>query len=550
MSQVNDILTINILMAQLNPIVGDIDGNTQMVIDSVHQAESEHKADVVVFTELTLCGYPPEDLLLRESMATRIELARQKLAAEAFKSTVILGYPQKIEGKMYNMAGVLQNGQWIASYAKQELPNYQVFDEKRYFTAGTEPCVIDLYGIPTAITVCEDIWHKAPLLKAKDNGAQLMINLNASPYHQQKQYQRLELLEAQAKLGEMPIVYVNQAGGQDELVFDGASFAVSAKGECRVQAPQFEEGLFPVTVSFNPATQKATIEQGLMSSLPNRLSSIYQALTIGVRDYVTKNGFKHVVLGLSGGIDSALTLAIAVDALGADRVTAVMMPFTYTSQLSQNDAQKQAATMGVEYKTISIKPMYDAFMAGLSDSFAGTEVDLTEQNLQARCRGVILMALSNKTGAMVLTTGNKSEMAVGYSTLYGDMAGGFDVLKDVPKMTVFELAKYRNTLGEAIPVSVIERPPSAELAPDQKDEDNLPSYEILDQILEAYIEQDQSADAIIAQGFDEQTVYRVIRLVDINEYKRRQAPVGVRISQKGFGRDRRYPITNGWKAGV
>lgn len=541
---------MNILMAQINPIVGDIEGNTQMVIDWVRRAEVEHNADVVVFTELTLCGYPPEDLLLRESMVWRIESACERLAQQRFGATLILGYPQKVGQHLLNVAGVLQDGEWIASYAKQELPNYQVFDEKRYFKAGTKACVFDLKGIPTAITVCEDIWHDGPILQAKAAGARLMINLNASPYHQQKQYQRLDLVKSKAKLGDMPIIYVNQVGGQDELVFDGASFAVTAAGECCVQAPQFIEGLYPVSVRYDTADARATIAAGEVAALPQRLASVYQALVLGVHDYVNKNGFKHVVLGLSGGIDSALTLAIAVDALGAERVTAVMMPFTYTSELSQNDAQTQAATMGVDYKTISIKPMYDAFMAGLAESFLGTSVDLTEQNLQARCRGVLLMALSNKTGALVLTTGNKSEMAVGYSTLYGDMAGGFDVLKDVPKMMVFELSRYRNTLGEVIPVSVIERPPSAELAPDQKDEDNLPPYDILDQILEAYIEHDESAEAIIAKGFDKDTVYRVIRLVDINEYKRRQAPIGVRISQKGFGRDRRYPVTNGWKAGV
>ena len=541
---------MNILMAQINPIVGDIEGNTQMVIDWVRRAEVEHNADVVVFTELTLCGYPPEDLLLRESMVWRIESACERLAQQRFGATLILGYPQKVGQHLLNVAGVLQDGEWIASYAKQELPNYQVFDEKRYFKAGTKACVFDLKGIPTAITVCEDIWHDGPILQAKAAGARLMINLNASPYHQQKQYQRLDLVKSKAKLGDMPIIYVNQVGGQDELVFDGASFAVTAAGECCVQAPQFIEGLYPVSVRYDTADARATIAAGEVAVLPQRLASVYQALVLGVHDYVNKNGFKHVVLGLSGGIDSALTLAIAVDALGAERVTAVMMPFTYTSELSQNDAQTQAATMGVDYKTISIKPMYDAFMAGLAESFLGTSVDLTEQNLQARCRGVLLMALSNKTGALVLTTGNKSEMAVGYSTLYGDMAGGFDVLKDVPKMMVFELSRYRNTLGEVIPVSVIERPPSAELAPDQKDEDNLPPYDILDQILEAYIEHDESAEAIIAKGFDKDTVYRVIRLVDINEYKRRQAPIGVRISQKGFGRDRRYPVTNGWKAGV
>jgi NAD+ synthase (glutamine-hydrolysing) len=534
-------------MAQVNPVVGDIDGNTMLVIESVNKAQTEHAANVVVFPELTLCGYPPEDLLLRPSLRSRIEKAIKRLQQEEFSATVILGYPLEVDGNLYNMAGVLKGGQFVAQYAKQELPNYQVFDEKRYFKKGTEMCVFDIDGISTALTICEDIWHPQPMAQAKELGAQLMINLNASPFHQRKQQQRIDLLSQRALEGGMPVIYVNQVGGQDELVFDGGSMAVDAKGDCCVHAPLYQEGLFSLVIT-NDATP--TIEAQSLPAPESDLQVIYDALVLGVKDYVNKNGFKNTILGLSGGIDSALTLAIAVDALGAERVSAVMMPFTYTSELSRNDAEDQAQRLGVDYKVISIEPMYQAFMNGLEESFVGKPIDLTEQNLQARCRGVILMALSNKTGALVLTTGNKSEMAVGYSTLYGDMAGGFDVLKDVPKTTVFALAKYRNTISEVIPPSVIERPPSAELAPDQKDEDNLPPYDILDQILARYIEQDESADTIIAAGFDEETVHRVIRLVDINEYKRRQAPVGVRISQRGFGRDRRYPITNGWKPGA
>ncbi len=551
---------LNIVMAQINPVVGDIDGNTQKVIESVNEAENIHSADIVIFPELTLCGYPPEDLLLRSSMQSRIAKARNALQEQSFTATVVIGYPLIVENSgnsaQYNIAGVLQRGQWVAEYAKQELPNYQVFDEKRYFKKGSKACVFDLHGIPTALTICEDIWHPGPMAQAREQGAKLMLNLNASPFHQQKQQQRIDLLSTRANEGDMPIIYVNQVGGQDELVFDGGSFAVAANGDCCVQAPHYEEGLFPLELDFSQETPFIIPQQLPIPEPP--LQIIYDAIVLGVRDYVNKNGFKQAILGLSGGIDSAVTLAIAVDALGAENVSAVMMPFTYTSELSRNDAADQAQRMGVDYKVISIEPMYSAFMSGLADSFAGTDVDLTEQNLQARCRGVILMAMSNKTGAIVLTTGNKSEMAVGYSTLYGDMAGGFDVLKDVPKTMVFELARYRNSLCKTgseemdvvIPPSVIERPPSAELAPNQKDEDNLPPYEILDQILERYIEQDYSADAIIGEGFDSETVHRVIRLVDINEYKRRQAPVGVRISQRGFGRDRRYPITNGWKPGA
>ncbi len=546
---------LNIVMAQINPLVGDIAANTQKVIDCVKVSEQTHRAQLVIFPELTLCGYPPEDLLLRESMSERINLAFRQLEQADFTATVIIGYPLIVENKRYNMAGVLQDGHWIAEYAKQELPNYQVFDEKRYFSPGSEACVFDLFGIPTALTICEDIWHKAPMAQAGEADARLMININASPFHQHKLQERIDLLGERSTEGNMPIIYVNQVGGQDELVFDGGSFVMQSNGELCVQAPLYEEGLFPFVLSNDDGFPAITPQP--LPQAPSVLNVVYSALVVGVRDYVQKNGFKKAVLGLSGGIDSALTLAIAVDALGADAVSAIMMPFKYTSELSQNDAADQAYRQGVDYREISIEPMYNAFMAGLADSFEGTSVDLTEQNLQARCRGVLLMALSNKSGAIVLTTGNKSEMAVGYSTLYGDMAGGFDVLKDVPKTMVFELARYRNTLLKAdgslddvIPSSVITRPPSAELAPDQKDEDNLPPYSILDQILELYIAQDVSADDIIAEGYDSDIVHRVIRLVDINEYKRRQAPIGVRISQRGFGRDRRYPITNAWKPGI
>jgi NAD+ synthase (glutamine-hydrolysing) len=552
---------INIVMAQINPLVGDIESNTDQVVRCVIDAQHEYSADVVVFPELTLCGYPPEDLLLRESMAVRIEAALMRLSQQAFSATVIVGYPRSLPSGCHNVAGVLTAGEWQCEYAKQELPNFQVFDEKRYFTAGTTACVFDIKGVPTALSICEDIWHDEPLLQAKAQGAKLLITMNASPFHHNKHGQRLQLLSHRAQQGDMSIVYVNQVGGQDELVFDGGSFAVNPNGECQVQAPRYEEGLFlvqyhankvgePLGAGFTPETFVTKEVSQEISEKQSEIGVFYQALVLGLKDYVNKNHFKRVVLGLSGGIDSALTLAIAVDALGADRVQAIMMPFLYTSQLSRDDAAAQAKRLGVTYDSIAIEPMYNAFMAGLDEQFTGFPVDLTEQNLQARCRGVLLMAISNKTGALVLTTGNKSELAVGYSTLYGDMAGGFDALKDVPKTMVFALAEYCNRLGdEVIPQSVIDRPPSAELAPDQKDEDNLPPYDVLDQILALYIDDDQSADAIVAAGFDRDTVTRVLRLVDINEYKRRQAPVGVRISEKGFGRDRRYPITNGWTLG-
>lgn len=539
--------SLTIALAQLNTYVGDIPGNAQKVIQFATRAATDFAADVVVFPELSLTGYPPEDLLLRPSLDLRIERALAEIMAAKLPLAVIVGYPKRIDGKLFNMAGVIQAGELIAEYAKQCLPNYQVFDEKRYFAAGDQACVFDLKGVPTALTICEDIWHAAPMAQAKAAGAKLMLNLNASPYHQGKQAEREAIVAERAQEGAMPVVYVNLVGGQDELVFDGGSVVVDAQGQTQFRAPAYQEDLFVANVHVNQ--NEVIVPAQHLSAIPTNHEAVYQALVLGMRDYVNKNRFKGVVLGLSGGIDSALTLAMAVDALGADRVEAVMMPFLYTSDLSKDDAAEQARRMGVKYSSISIEPMYNAFMAQLAGEFAGLKRDTTEENLQARCRGVLLMAISNKKGYLVLTTGNKSEMAVGYSTLYGDMAGGFDALKDVPKTLVFALAKYRNTLGEVIPTTVITRPPSAELAPDQKDEDSLPPYDILDQILALYVEQDFSAEAIIAKGFARDQVERAVRLVDVNEYKRRQAPIGIRISQRGFGRDRRYPITSGWKMG-
>ena len=534
-------------LAQINTLVGDIPGNTAKVLASARAALAQGPVDAVIFPELTLTGYPPEDLLLRPSLDLRIERALNEIIAAKLPVALIVGYPRSKNGQLFNMAGVIVDGQLIAEYAKQQLPNYQVFDEKRYFAAGDSAVVFNLKGIPTALSVCEDIWYPQPMAQAKAAGAQLMISLNASPYHQRKQLEREAIVAQRAREGAMPVVYANLVGGQDELVFDGGSVVVDASGATQFRAPAFDEGDFPVVLDCS-STGVAVSPQSL-APIPENTAAVYQALVLGMRDYVNKNRFKGVVLGLSGGIDSALTLAMAVDALGADRVEAVMMPFRYTSDLSKNDAADEAARLGVRYSSISIEPMYEAFMTALSDEFAGTKRDTTEENLQARCRGVLLMAISNKKGYLVLTTGNKSEMAVGYSTLYGDMAGGFDALKDVPKTLVFALSRYRNTLSPVIPETVITRPPSAELAPDQKDEDSLPPYDVLDRILELYVEQDFSAEAIIREGFVREQVERVVRLVDINEYKRRQAPVGVRISQRGFGRDRRYPITSGWKLG-
>ncbi|WP_226704093.1 NAD+ synthase [Microbulbifer elongatus] len=539
--------TLQLVLAQINLLVGDIPGNTDQVVEVARRAHREYGADIVLFPELTLCGYPPEDLLLRPSMQKRIDAALAKLKEADLPCAVLVGYPRVIAGTVLNMAGLIQGGELVAEYAKQKLPNYQVFDELRYFVPGEQPCVIDIKGIPTAITICEDIWHPEPIAQAERAGAKLMLNINASPFHRGKAQERLALLARQSQAGKMPIVYVNSVGGQDELVFDGGSFAVDASGELCARAPEFVESLLPVTVEAEG--DGVTLAKGNDAKPLEGLASVYQALVLGVRDYVNKNGFKGVVLGLSGGIDSALTLAVAVDALGPDRVEAVMMPFRYTSDLSKNDAADQATRLGVHYRVIGIEGIFDAAMAALEKEFAGSERDTTEENLQARARGMLLMAISNKKGFMVLTTGNKSEMAVGYATLYGDMVGGYNALKDVPKVLVYELSRYRNSVSPVIPETVITREPSAELAPDQMDSDSLPPYEVLDEILRLYIDEDHSAAYIIGKGFDEATVMRVVRLVDRNEYKRRQAAVGVRISERGFGRDRRYPITNGWKAG-
>ncbi|MEA1082467.1 NAD+ synthase [Marinobacter qingdaonensis] len=537
---------LRVVMAQLDFLVGDIPGNTERVIGAARRASTEHQADVVVFPELCLTGYPPEDLLLRPSLELRVQEALQRLQDEQLAPAIVIGAPIREGALLYNAAVVIEQGAITGRYFKRFPPNYQVFDEKRYFADGGDVVTLNIRGVPVGITVCEDIWKDGPVEEAAAAGARLILNLNASPYDLDKQARRKALLERKSRENRVSIVYVNLVGGQDELVFDGGSMVFDHSGALVVEAPQFSDGLFPVDFLCEHHCQP--VSQPLPAE-PSVEANVYSALVTGVRDYVNKNGFKSVVLGLSGGIDSAVTLAVAVDALGPDRVRAVMMPFRYTSSMSLEDAEAEARALGVQYDVFSIEPMYDAFMASLAGPFEGTSPDTTEENLQARLRGVLLMSLSNKFGSLVLTTGNKSEMAVGYSTLYGDMAGGFDVLKDVPKTLVFRLANYRNTVSPVIPERVITRPPSAELAPDQKDEDSLPGYDILDQILNLYVERDFSADAIVAEGFARADVDRVIRLVDINEYKRRQAPIGVRITERGFGKDRRYPITNGWKSG-
>ncbi len=541
--------TLNIALAQINSLVGDIVGNTEKTIRTVERMTSNADVNIAVFPELTLTGYPPEDLLLRPAIGNRITKALDAICESCKTTFVVIGYPKAVDGKLFNMAGVIFGGEIIYEYAKQCLPNYKVFDEKRYFYEGDGPGVFSIGDTKIGISICEDIWEVKPVQQLKARSVDLMLNLNASPFHMGKQGTREALVRDRAQDLNAPIVFVNWVGGQDELVFDGASFSVDSNGEVVTRSPMFQEAANVVVFDSSSKTLKPLVAENALTPVGDNLEVVYQALVLGVRDYVNKNRFPGVVLGLSGGIDSALTLAIAADAIGAERVRAVMMPFKYTSELSKNDAQKEAELLGVDYDSIGIEPIYNAFMSSLSDAFQGKGVDKTEENIQARSRGVLLMSLSNKLGYLVLTTGNKSEMAVGYATLYGDMAGGLDVLKDVPKTMVFELAKYRNTLSYVIPETVITRPPSAELAPDQKDEDSLPPYEVLDKILECYVEEDMSHKDIVEKGFDSDQVRQIIRMVDLNEYKRRQAPIGIRISERAFGRDRRYPITNGWHIG-
>jgi NAD+ synthase (glutamine-hydrolysing) len=539
--------SLRIALAQIDFLVGDIPGNINKVLQSATRARDELTADIVIFPELCLMGYPPEDLLLRQSVTRRIDKALARLV-EVPGIHIVLGYPAVREGCLRNLAGVFSAGKCVAEYAKQELPNYQVFDEKRYFTAGSNACVFSLKGRRIGLTICEDIWHSAPVLAAKTAGAELLLNINASPFQQGKQKERMAVVAARVRETSLPVVYLNVVGAQDELIFDGGSFAMMATGEIVAELPRFSQALNVVEFSAQDFIPAALARSAPLSAE----AEVYQALVLGVRDYVQKNGFKGVVLGLSGGIDSALTLVIAVDALGAEKVQAVMMPYRYTATMSLEDAEAEAHTLGVKYSVLSIESMVTAFTHVLASEFAGLTPDKTEENLQARSRGVMLMAISNKKGLLVLTTGNKSEMAVGYATLYGDMAGGFDVLKDVPKTLVFRLSEYRNSLTPEcppIPQRVIDRPPSAELAPDQKDEDSLPPYPVLDEILRRYVEEDESAEVIIAAGFDQKTVLRVVGMVDGNEYKRRQAAIGPRITGRGFGKDRRYPIVNGWRAG-
>lgn len=527
---------MKIAIAQMNCMVGDIAGNTQQIIAYAAQAKQQG-ASLLLTPELSLCGYPPEDLLLRDDFLRACQDALHYLAQMLSDITVIVGHPHQSENHCYNAASVLQAGKVIATYHKHALPNYAVFDEKRYFAAGEKPLVFEHAGVKLGVLICADVWESQPAMLARQAGAELLLALNASPFHMEKQSTRVKQLQQRVEETGLAIIYANMVGGQDELVFDGASIVMNAQAEITQELPAFEACLS--VVEFQHATPlKANIAQPLSIE-----ASVYKALKLGLADYVNKNGFPGVVLGMSGGIDSALTLAVATDALGADRVHAVMMPSEFTADMSIHDAREMADTLGVAYSEIAIKALFEQYQQALAPQFADLPFDATEENLQARIRGMLLMALSNKFGSIVVTTGNKSEMAVGYCTLYGDMAGGFALLKDVPKTLVYRLCNYRNSLSHAIPQRIITRPPSAELRANQLDQDSLPPYEVLDAIIEAYVEDDLSRSEIVALGHAQHDVNRVIKMIDRNEYKRRQSPVGVRITHRGFGKDRRYPIT-------
>ena len=565
---------LTVALAQINLLVGDVQGNLSRALREATRAREDWGVDLVLFPELTLCGYPPEDLLFHRGLRAQIDKALVGLAAAAPGVDMVVGFPEYQGTQIFNSAGVYRDGERVALTRKSCLPNYKVFDEKRYFTAGVGPSVFECQGFRLGLLVCEDIWEPEPARLACVAGAEILLVINASPFDMHKQREREQVVGKRVTECRVPVVYVNLCGGQDELVFDGNSFVMDAAGQVVMRAPAHVEGVYRVEFERQgPAPGSALSESVLKGVSANALrttprfvavpvpgavapllsvdESVYKALVMGVCDYVNKHGFAGVVMGLSGGVDSALTLAIAVDALGAARVQAVMMPSRYTSQMSIDDAAAQASALGVQFSSISIEGLFEAALAALAKEFIGRAPDATEENIQARSRGLLLMAISNKTGRMLLTTGNKSEMAVGYATLYGDMNGGFAPIKDCSKLLVYRLANYRNGIAPpdapVIPKRVIEREPSAELRPDQKDTDSLPPYAVLDPILEAFIEEDLSVDEICARGFERAVVTRILNLVQRNEYKRRQAPPGVRVSRRAFGRDWRYPITSGYR---
>jgi NAD+ synthase (glutamine-hydrolysing) len=554
---------VKIAIAQINCTVGDLPGNTAKILEYCERARSAGAA-LVITPELALCGYPPEDLLLRDGFYSDCEAALSSLASRVHGVTLVVGHPHRSGEKCYNAASVIQEGRVVDTYHKHTLPNYTVFDEERYFASGTQPCVFRLGGVGFGVNICEDTWgpqgrlHTRPRgedvgagieldsvatapQRARAAGAQVLLVLNASPYHMGKQEVRHEIMRERVAETGMALVYANMVGGQDELVFDGASFALDRLGQVSCQLPPFEEALGILTIV------EGDVRPGDVAKGESLEAQVYRALCLGVRDYVDKNAFPGVLIGLSGGVDSALTLCIACDALGPRRVRAIMMPSQYTSEMSVEDSRQIVGNLGVGYVEIPIRPVFDAFLASLAPEFAGLAADATEENLQARIRGTILMALSNKSGAIVLTTGNKSEMAVGYATLYGDMAGGFAVIKDILKTLVYRLCRHRNGIARVIPERVLTRAPTAELRANQTDQDSLPPYEVLDPIISAYMENDVSPAEIISRGIRAEDVERVVEMIHRSEYKRRQAPIGIRITHRGFGKDWRYPITSRYR---
>ncbi|MEQ1801143.1 MAG: NAD+ synthase [Gammaproteobacteria bacterium] len=541
--------TLRIALAQQNFLVGDVAGNTARIAELLGEVRRARSADLVMFPELAMCGYPPEDLLFHKGLRRQVAEGLARIAAETGEIAALVGYPEFVDNHIYNSVALLAGGRQVANYRKCCLPNYSVFDEERYFTPGSGPTVVEFRGVKLGLGICEDVWQPEPSARATAAGAELILAINGSPFEIGKQAQREQVLAARARETGVPVIYLNMVGGQDELVFDGGSCVVDREGRTVFRAPALEACVPVVTLRRTAAGLGGRVEPDVVGAgpLPDDVASVYAALVTGVHDYVRKNGFPGVVLGLSGGIDSALTLAIAVDAIGPKAVQAVMMPYRYTAAISQEDAAAQARHMGVDYQVLPIEGLVEAARTTLAELFAGLPEDTTEENLQSRARGILLMAISNKTGRMVLATGNKSEMAVGYATLYGDMAGGFAPIKDCTKTLVYQLARYRNSVSPVIPERVITRPPSAELRADQKDSDSLPPYDVLDPILDALILENRSVEEIAARGFEKTVAARVLEMVRKAEYKRRQAPPGVRISSRAFGRDWRYPITSGYR---
>ena len=556
--------SIRVALAQLNFCLGDFESNVASITEAYDRA-LEREADVVVFSELAVCGYPPEDLLLKQRFLEDARAALEDVAAHTSNAVAVVGFPEQDGERIYNSAAVCHQGAVTGIYRKQLLPNYSVFDEKRYFTPGVSAGpIFQIAGVMVGISICEDQWFdEGPLNDQIASGVGLAISLNASPYQRGKDAARASTVIERVTSHKIPVVYVNQVGGQDELIFDGSSFVANSEGELIARLPQFEEavqivdldvdecdsGELPVIVTSKKQKKKGEIAEPVVAEVDDPIAEVWNALVLATRDYVNKNGFSEVVIGLSGGVDSSLVAAIAVDALGPERVHGVSMPSRYSSQGSEDDAAELARNFGIDFQTIPIEAGYTALTDMLESVFRGHSADLTEENLQSRLRGILLMAMSNKKGWLVLTTGNKSETSVGYSTLYGDTAGGFAVIKDCPKLLVYELCRWRNTQTTSpwIPEASITKPPSAELRPDQTDDQSLPPYELLDPLLEAYVEQDQSAAELVAEGYDPEIVQQITRLVDLAEYKRRQSPPGPRISMKAFGKDRRLPITNRYR---